>query len=151
MVRELATTGCPEVQQWLLRDGYKNNFAHEYLACLCATGGKLLAALQAGPVDERLLTGAGEILQALLHGRESPGPGMHDYPDGAAAALAWLECVQRQQPRRQTVQAALHALAGVESHALPWPPAQLQQVAALARSLCAPTNRIVTGAVARFT
>jgi hypothetical protein len=149
MVRELATTGCPEVQQWLLRDGYRNTFHHDYTACLCATGGKLLAALQAGPVDERLLTGAGEILQALLNARALPGQRMHDYPDGAAAALAWLECVQRQQAPRQTVQAALHALAGVDTHALPWPPAQLQQVAALARSLCAPANRIVTGAVAR--
>ncbi len=137
VVRRLATTGCPEIQQWLLRDGYRNSRMDEYLAYLCATGGKLLPALQAGAADDRLLIGAGEILRALLYGRESPGQQMHDYADGAAATLAYLECVKRQRPRQPRVAAAVTALARIECHGLPWDAAQLKQVATLARQILA--------------
>jgi hypothetical protein len=162
VVRRLATTGCPEIQQWLLRDGYRNSRMDAYLAYPCATGGKLLPALQAGTADERLLSGAADILRALLHGRDSPAQQMHDYADGAAATLAFLECVARQRPRLPSVEAAVGALARIDEHALPWDEAHLTHVATLARrilafgdgqapgrdSLRARTNRINGGDVA---
>jgi hypothetical protein len=138
MVRRLATTGCPEIQQWLLREGYRNRHSDDYLACLCAIGGKLLPALQSGAVDERLLTGAADILHALLGGaRDGRAQHMGDYPDGAAATLAFLACVEQQRPRLLRVAAAVMALAHIDHHALPWEEATLQQVALRARQVLA--------------
>ncbi len=134
IVRRLAGTGCPEIQQWLLRDGYRNRYNANYLACRCAIGGKLLEALQSGAVDERLLTGAADILHALLSagldGR--PSRHMHDYPDGAAASLAFLACVGHQRPRQLRVAAAVIALADIANHELPWGNTTSQQIAKLA-------------------
>ncbi len=135
VVRRLASTGCPEIQQWLLRDGYKNARMNEYLAFACATGGKLLTSLQSSVPDERLLIGAGEILQALLSGRDCPAPQMADYADGAAATLTWLACVQRQRPRAPAIAASAITLTRIEANALPWEPATQHQIIALANDI----------------
>ncbi len=137
VVRRLAATGCPEIQQWLLRDGYKNAHMDEYLAYLCATGGKLLPALQAGLADERLLIGAGDILQALLSGRDCPAQKMADYADGAAATLAWLACVQRQRPRAPQIAASAQVLSRIESYPLPWDHVTRRRVALQAGEILA--------------
>ncbi len=62
----------PVIKRWLLREGFRNSVMYEYLAATCARAGGLLAALGDDDVDRELLTGAGEILQALIAGR--PGP-----------------------------------------------------------------------------
>lgn len=131
MVRMLSTTLCPQIQQWLLRDGYKNTHMKVYLAYLCAVGGKLLPALQSPQVDDRLLTGAGEIIEALLEGWDGPAERMSDYADGAAATLAWLQCVLRLRPRQPRVAASVIAVAKLDAHALAWSAAELRQVRAL--------------------
>lgn len=137
VVRRLASTGCPEIQQWLLRDGYKNAHMDEHLAYLCATGGKLLPALQSAVADERLLIGAGEILQALVSGRDCPAPQMADYADGAAATLAWLKCVHRQRPRAPRIAASAIVLSRIEGNALPWDQATQRQIILLANDILA--------------
>ncbi len=126
VVGRLATTGCPEVQQWLLREGYKNTVDSECLAHACAGGGRLLAALQGAQVDERLLIGAGDLLQALLHGN------FHDYHDGEAALLAYMQCVHRMRPRQPQVAAAVMEIAARARTAVIWDDARLRQVLALA-------------------
>ncbi len=136
MVRRLASTGCPEIQQWLLREGYRNSHTDDYLAYLCATGGRLLPALQSGAADERLLIGAGDILHSLLScGRDGPAKSIVDYADGPAASIAFLACVEQQRPRQLRVAAAVIALAGIHDHALPWGEPTLQQIASLARQI----------------
>ena len=137
VVRELAATRCPQIQQWLVRDGYKNTQMHAYLAHLCAVGGQLLEALRSPQVDDRLLIGAGEIIDALLEGRDGPAQRMHDYADGAAVTLAYLECVLRRRPRQPRVAAALIAIANIDAFALPWESAQLRQARALTRQALA--------------
>ena len=135
MVRKLEGTQCPEIQQWLLREGYRNSRMSEYLAYLCATSGKLLPALQAAVVDERLLVGAGEILQALLYGRDGPAEHMQNYADGAEATLAFMQLVHRQRPQDLRIAASVVALARIDQHALPWGEACLRQVAVLGRQI----------------
>lgn len=61
---------------------------NEYLAYTCATTGGLLAALSEDQVDDELLTGAGEITDALLNG--GPAQGIGDYDDGVAVIEAYL-------------------------------------------------------------
>ncbi|MEJ7805291.1 MAG: hypothetical protein WKG03_05150 [Telluria sp.] len=135
VVRMLATTGCPEIQQWLLRDGYKNIRMYSYLAYLCATGGKLLPALQAGPADERLLVGAGEIIQALLDGYDAVNETMAHYADGAAATLAYLQCVHRERPQQLQVARALVDIAKMNNYG--WDDAHLRHVRHLAKQALA--------------
>ncbi|WP_426211405.1 hypothetical protein [Massilia sp. TWP1-3-3] len=135
VVRKLAGTQCPEIQQWLLRDGYKNTRMSASLAYLCATGGNLLEALKAPAPDERLLLGAGEILQILCEGREGPDKTMADYADGAAATLAYLHCVQRQRPQQLQVAATVRAIAAMDSDG--WDDAQLRHVRHLAGQVLA--------------
>ncbi len=133
VVRKLASTGCPQIQQWLLRDGFRNSHMKGHQAYLCATGGKLLAALQESAPDERLLVGAGEILQALLDGRDAVSSTMADYADGAATTLAYLQCVQRVRPQQLQVAAAVIDLANMDNYG--WEEAQLRHVKHLARQV----------------
>ena len=135
VVRMLATTECPEIQQWLLRDGYKTSCMAGYLAYLCATGGKMREALQAPASDKRLLIGAGEIIVGLFDGRDGPGKTMADYADGFAATLAYLQDVQRQRPQQLRVAASVGAIAVMDSYG--WNEAQLRQVKHLAKQILA--------------
>ena len=135
VVRQLAGTQCPEIRQWLLRDGYKNTLSNAYLAYHCATGGKLLAALQAAPADERLLIGAGEMIVALLEGRDGPGKSMADYAEGAAATLALLTSVQRQRPQLLPLAASIIAIA--ERNYGGWDEAQLRHIQHMAKQILA--------------
>jgi hypothetical protein len=66
----LARTENPAVKDWLLREGFRNSVMYEYLAGSCARAGGLLAALSEDCMDRRLLTAAGEIIQALIVGAE---------------------------------------------------------------------------------
>ncbi len=77
----------PEVRSWLLRGGYRNEVMIEEVAFIAATTGGLADALQ-GPVDDELLTCAGELLTALAVG--GPAEDMTSYDDADVALGAFL-------------------------------------------------------------
>ncbi len=83
----------PEVQEWLLREGFQNNTMPEYLAYACAVGGCLHERLrQADSVDDDLMKSTGDLLLALIQG--GPAEDMDDYPQGAVAVEAWLSLLE---------------------------------------------------------
>ena len=88
LVERLAGTGSPAIQAWMLREGYRNDVMIEYLAHICATTGRLRQALEADEVDPALLTGAGELIEALIAG--GPAEDMDDYDDGAAVVERYV-------------------------------------------------------------
>lgn len=59
-VERLKGTENQEIQEWLVREGYRNAVMYEYLAYLAATSGHLLERLSADP-DDGLLD-SGELL-----------------------------------------------------------------------------------------
>jgi hypothetical protein len=135
VVRRLARSGCPEIEQWLLRDGYKNSHMKSCLAYLCATGGNLLGALQAPVADDRLLVGAGEIIQGMLDGYDAVYETMVHYADGAAATLAYLQRVQRQRPQQLQVAAAVIDIADMGNYG--WDENHARHARHLARQILA--------------
>lgn len=81
-VRQLADTARrPDVLNWLLRRGFRNQIGNEYLAFPAAVGGKLMRAMSGPAVDDDLLDAATDIVRGLLRG--GPLGGMDDYDDGA--------------------------------------------------------------------
>ena len=89
-VERLFQSSDPEISAWLLREGYRNNVLHEYTALTCAHTGDLISALRCPDPDDELLTGAAEILTALLRGRQGPAEGIGDYLGGSEAAALYL-------------------------------------------------------------
>lgn len=89
VVERLAGTEQTEIQDWLLREGFRNSVLAEYLAFTCATNGGLLQAIDGTPVDRELLTAAGELIEALING--GPAEDMDDYDDGAAVVELYLQ------------------------------------------------------------
>ncbi len=89
IVERLAKTRDPDIKAWLLREGYKNQVLYEYLAYTCACAGDLRAALNEDEVDDELLAGAGDIIEALISG--GPAEDMSDYPHGAAVVDRYLQ------------------------------------------------------------
>lgn len=84
----LGPVGDPEIRDWLLREGYRNDIAYGYLAYTCADAGGLRDALMKESVDDELLRSAGEIIEALLIGE--PFKGMDTYYDGAPVVDLYL-------------------------------------------------------------
>jgi hypothetical protein len=70
---------------------------HEYLAYSCAVGGNLPGALKAGEIDDALLIGAGEIIQALING--GPAEDIYYYDDGATIVPLYLEAATKARTR----------------------------------------------------
>ncbi|GLS97800.1 hypothetical protein GCM10007918_50920 [Piscinibacter gummiphilus] len=146
LVERLAGTAQPAIRAWLLREGYRNSVMNEYLAHACATGGGLLAALQAAEVDAPLLAGAGELIQALLRG--GPAADISDYDDGAQAVVRYLAHVASQaSPPLATYLAVADIADFVDDaertweplEAIGWTPAHRERVRdAAARILSAP-------------
>lgn len=95
IVERLFRSADPEIAAWLLREGYRNSVLYEYTALTCALAGNLVGALQCPDPDEELLTGAGEILAALLRGRQGPAEGIGEYLAGVDAAELYLAHVRR--------------------------------------------------------
>ncbi|RYZ04255.1 MAG: hypothetical protein EOO73_24520 [Myxococcales bacterium] len=89
VVERLVDSQDPEVQGWLLRDGFRNSVMDEYLAYTAAMGGKLHVALSSPAPDAALLKGAAGILRALANG--GPAQDLADYPHADAAVAAFLE------------------------------------------------------------
>ena len=89
-VEQLASTADPEIQAWLLRDGFRNDVMYEYLACIAATTGCLYEALLDPAADQELVTSAGEIL-ATLSFLGGPAKDMRHYPDAVPAMHRFAE------------------------------------------------------------
>lgn len=90
LIEHLYEEVSPAIADWLLRTGYSNSVMNEYTAWQCAEYGQLDKALQ-GKVDDELLAGAGQILDALIQG--GPSRDIHDYDAGAVACQRYLERV----------------------------------------------------------
>lgn len=86
------------VRRWLMTDGYRNDVMIEYTALQCAIAGRLHEALHAGPVDDAILDGAGQILGALLT-TGGPAATLDDYEQGAAVLPLFLGHIERRPPR----------------------------------------------------
>jgi hypothetical protein len=97
LVERLASSDSPQVKDWLLREGYRNNVMYEYLAYTCARAGDLPAALSAEHVDDELLDAAGEIIEALIAG--GPAEGIDDYAEAADVVSRYLELVEPRATR----------------------------------------------------
>jgi hypothetical protein len=91
LVERLARTKNPVIKAWMLREGYKNSIMHEYLAHTCAVAGELKRELGAPSPDHELLSGAGEILVALING--GPAEDIDDYTDAAAVMESYVRHV----------------------------------------------------------
>lgn len=89
LVERLCKSNRADIKAWLLREGYKNSVMHEYLAYACAVGGELLEALKPDSVDDELLNGAGDLIQALISG--GPAEGIESYIDSAKVIQRYLE------------------------------------------------------------
>ncbi len=97
VVEQLAGTEQPEIQDWMLREGYRNSVMYGYLAYTCATTGRLLAALSEESLDPEMLASAGEILVALVEG--GPAESIDDYDDGALAVEMYLRHMETMAER----------------------------------------------------
>jgi hypothetical protein len=92
IVERLSRTDNPAIRHWLLREGYRNSIMVHYLAHSCVTGGELLKALQDPAIDDALLLGAAEMLEALTD--QGPTEDMSDYTDGAEATRLYVQHVK---------------------------------------------------------
>jgi hypothetical protein len=88
IVERLAGTRNPEIQAWLLREGFRNQVMDAYLAGTCARTGNLHAALESPHIDRQLLDGAAGIIRALISG--GPSESIDDYEHAPAAIQAYL-------------------------------------------------------------
>jgi hypothetical protein len=77
LVERLAGTVNPEIQAWMLREGFRNAIMDNYLAALCARSGRLHEALAAPAIDSALLDGAAGIIIGLLD--MGPGDQIDEY------------------------------------------------------------------------
>lgn len=96
-VERLASAADPEIQAWLLRDGFRNDVMYEYLACIAATTGHLYEALLDPAADQELVTSAGEIL-ATLSFLGGPAKDMRHYPDAVPAMHRLAELAADREP-----------------------------------------------------
>lgn len=85
--RMLPTT--PEIKNWLLREGCRNDIADNYLAYTCAVKGGLHEALNSARVDRELFNGAGIIICGLIEG--GPSGSMDDYVHAGPAVSSYLK------------------------------------------------------------
>lgn len=90
VVERLKPPLSPEIKDWLLREGYKNNVMYEYLAYTCAVNGDLNIALANSAIDEPLIDGAGDILEALLM-TGGPAEDINQYEDAGPSILAYIQ------------------------------------------------------------
>nr|PIE35631.1 MAG: limonene hydroxylase [candidate division KSB3 bacterium] len=104
LVERLAKTDHPDIQDWLIREGYKNEIMYEYLAYICATSGDLKSALAEETIDEELLNSAGELIESLIIG--GPAEDIDDYDDAPVAIQRYLAHLE---PMAHTLQHFLFA------------------------------------------
>jgi hypothetical protein len=78
-VERLKETERDDIQDWLVRSGFRNQVMNEYLACIAATTGRLLDRLSRPGPDDDLVRAAQDIVTALIDG--GPAEDIDDYPD----------------------------------------------------------------------
>lgn len=88
LVERLSGTENPEIKQWLIYEGYKNNIMYEYLAYISATAGDLKTELSKTNVNSKLIKSSAEILEALING--GPAQDLSDYKDAASIVELYL-------------------------------------------------------------
>jgi hypothetical protein len=88
IVERLADTRDPQLRNWILREGFRNEVMDAYLAGIAAETGGLVEALASNPDDE-LLDAACGILSALAD-EHGPMQGMPGYPEGEQATALFL-------------------------------------------------------------
>ncbi|MFD5177162.1 hypothetical protein ACFWM1_15215 [Nocardia sp. NPDC058379] len=135
-VERLARTGDPEIKAWLLRDGFRNEVMNEYLAHLAATTGDLRAALAESVVDDALLDGAAEILDALS-GIGGPAADMRQYPDALPVLARFAELLGAAEPTlsRISVVQSIRNLLREPPAEVDWPPAETTRLAEVCAAL----------------
>ena len=68
MVERLADSENPNIREWLLREGYRNNWNASYQAYTCAVKGGLDEWMARPTLDQGRLLAAGQLLEALIEG-----------------------------------------------------------------------------------
>lgn len=91
IVRRLENTQDPEIQAWMLREGFRNNVMDEYLACICARTGRLHEVLNHPFVEDSVFDAAVDILRALING--GPAEDIDDYEFAADACESYVNLV----------------------------------------------------------
>ncbi|MGB8661500.1 MAG: hypothetical protein WCD34_13835 [Candidatus Acidiferrum sp.] len=91
VVERLSGTQNPEIQAWMLREGFRNEVMDGYLAGICARTGNLHRALDSSHIDRQLLDGAAGIIRALIEG--GPADSIDDYEHSPAAIQLYLSHV----------------------------------------------------------
>jgi len=91
IVERLASTEDVDIQDWLLRHGYRNRVMYAYTAHIAAVTGQLHMMLSRGFIDDELLLAAGDILQALIDG--GPTEDIRDYEQAADSVNSYLRHV----------------------------------------------------------
>ena len=91
IVERLSDTRRTDIQQWMLREGFKNSVMNEYLACTCARAGRLHEALASSPIDAALLDGAAGLFRAML--ADGPAEKLDDYEHAGEATERYVNHV----------------------------------------------------------
>ena len=89
LVERLDGTTNPQIQDWMLREGFRNSVMDNYLAELCARNGKLDEVLEQRELDRPLLDSAADLLSAILEG--GPSAGIDDYEHAPQALQAYMK------------------------------------------------------------
>lgn len=89
-VERFAETDDPEIKDWLIREGFKNDVMGEYLACMCARAGELDKALAVNAIDDNLFQSACEIIDTLVSGMSGAGELIENYEQGCGAVTSLL-------------------------------------------------------------
>jgi hypothetical protein len=92
-VERLKDTTRPDIRDWILRSGFRNQVMNEYLAYIAATTGGLLRALEVERPDEELLNAACDIISSLIVG--GPAENIDDYEDAPRAVELLVDHLRR--------------------------------------------------------
>ncbi|HTS97602.1 MAG TPA: hypothetical protein VMI33_13370 [Streptosporangiaceae bacterium] len=138
-VERLRGSTDPAIRAWLLREGFRNGVMNSYLAHLAATTGDLYGALAETVVDDPLLDGAGDILDALCV-TGGPAADITSYGDGPAAIERYLTLSGPRPPTAARVAVVLRLgrfIASDPAAGLGWTAADRARLALVCASLTA--------------
>ncbi len=93
-IRQMKNVTDPELRNWLLREGCRNEVMYEYTAYPCAMEGDLVSALAAPEIDGQLFSSAAILLNALLQG--GPAEEIRDYEHAPQAISHFMRHAQEQ-------------------------------------------------------
>jgi hypothetical protein len=93
IVERLNGTRDPEIQAWMLRDGFRNEVMNNYLAGICARTGNLHLALEVSQIDRPLLDGTAGLIRALIEG--GPADSIDEYQHALPVIRLYIDHVLR--------------------------------------------------------